>query len=147
MKLPKGWNDLAETTIGEHVREYHGKACNYLVPMVDEDATREEIETLISEVRDYIFTIQPNVPESAMEKLTFGQVICEGIKRVQSVYTNDPNRWPKGTEWKDFNKAMNVAVEAGDREAFQKLATENPEFWERYDAAEKKRQAMRDAMK
>ena len=146
MQKPRGWDKMTDSTLGDNVREYHGDACNYVVPWVDESATREDVDQLLSEVESYIRSTVPNVPEGALSKLSFGQIVCEGVKRVQTVYTNDPNRWPKGNEYKEFTKGLNAAMAAGDTEAFRALAKANPELWTRYDEAETAKENMRKSM-
>ena len=144
MNKPRGWDKMEETSISDSIKEFSGDACSYLVPWVDESSDRADVDMLIQAVRDYITTTIPNVPDSALEKLTFGQIVCEGVKRVQSVYTNDPNRWPKGDDYKVFVKALNVAIKNQDMTAASALKAESPDLFAKWNEAEAAKDAIRN---
>ena len=149
METPKGWDKMAETS-DPNIREYHGTACNYLVPVVDDDASADELNTLIETVRSYVLTQVPDIADTVMAKLNLQQVVCEGIKRVQTVYTNDRNRWPKGGEYREFVKKANKLYDDQDGEGLVALRNSESDMFgkwkEALDAKLAKAEALRQAL-
>jgi hypothetical protein len=140
METPKGWGNMAQTA-DPNIREFSGTACNYLVPIVDDDASVDELEQLVETVRAYVLTQVPDIAPTVLAKLNLQQIVCEGIKRVQTVYTNDRARWPKGSEYKDFAKKINAYMKAGDVESAKAEIVDNPDLGTRWQAEFEKRQA------
>ena len=140
METPKGWAKMS-TTSDPNIREFSGTACNYLVPIVDDDADVAELEQLVETVREYVLTQVPDIAPTVLAKLNLQQVVCEGIKRVQTVYTNDRARWPKGSEYKDFAKKINAHMKAGDLESAKAAMVDWPELAARWEAEFEKRKA------
>ena len=140
METPKGWGKMTPTS-DPNIREYVGTACNYLVPIVNDDADVVELEALIETVRSYVLTQVPDVADTVLAKLNLQQVVCEGVKRVQTVYTNDRVRWPKGSEYKDFAKRINAFMKVGDVIAAKTEIVDNPELGKRWQAEFEKRKA------
>ena len=129
----------AADVAGVSMREYDGDACKYLVPWIDENMPRGEIDAVIAGVLEYVNELVPDMPEHVGEKFTFGMIFAEGLKRVQTVYTNDRNRWPKGGEYRDFVKQINVAMEGDDLEEAKALKASNPELFGRWAEAQAKK--------
>jgi len=140
METPKGWTNMTGTS-DPNIREFHGTACNYLVPIVDDDADAAELAALVETVRSYVLTQVPDIAPTVLAKLNLQQIVCEGIKRVQTVYTNDRARWPKGSEYKDFAKKVNAFMKSGDVLAAKHAIVNEPELGTRWQAEFEKRQA------
>ena len=131
--------DQAPEVAGVEMREYNGDACKYLVPWIDENMDRGEIDAVIAGVLDYVNGLVPDMPDHVGEKFTFGMIFAEGLKRVQTVYTNDRNRWPKGGEYRDFVKQINSCMANKDKEGAKTLKAECPELFARWAEVQAKK--------